>query len=150
MISQPDIKIREMAIDDYDGVFKLWAETEGICLRGVDDSYEGINKFIKRNPETCFVALDEWQKIIGSVLCGNDGRRGYIYHLAVHKNYRKKGIGKKLVQNAADVLRDLGISKAALIVLGTNKEGNEFWEKMGYYTRDDVIYRDMLLDNKNI
>lgn len=143
-------KIRTMTIEDYDGVRKLWAETEGMCLRNIDDSYEGINKFIKRNPETCFVALDERQKIIGSVLCGNDGRRGYIYHLAVHKNYRKMRIGKNLVNEAADALKDLGISKAALLVLRTNKEGNEFWEKMGYYERNDVIYRDMLLDKKNI
>ncbi len=145
----PSNKIRTMTIDDYDGIYKLWAETEGMCLRNVDDSYEGINKFIKRNPETCFVALDEWQKIIGSVLCGSDGRRGYIYHLAVHKNYRKIGIGSNLVNEAADALKGLGISKAALLVLRTNKEGNEFWEKMGYYERDDVIYRDKSLTDKN-
>lgn len=150
MIGQFNISIREMAIEDYDGAYKLWAETEGMCLRNVDDSYEGINKFIKRNAQTCFVAEDEQNIIIGTILCGSDGRRGYIYHVAVHKNYRKKGIGKNLVQKASDSLRESGIKKAALLVLGTNKDGNEFWEKMGYYTRDDVIYRDMLLDNKNI
>lgn len=149
MINPSNI-IRAMTIEDYDGIYKLWAETEGMCLRGVDDSYERINKFIKKNPETCFVAIDEKNKIIGSVLCGNDGRRGYIYHLAVHKNYRKMGIGSNLVNEAVYALRDLGISKAVLLVLRTNNEGNEFWEKMGYYERNDVIYRDMILDDKNI
>lgn len=145
----PSNKIRTMTIDDYDGIYKLWAETEGMCLRNADDSYEGINKFIKRNPKTCFVAENEQNRIIGSVLCGSDGRRGYIYHLAVHKNYRKMGIGSNLVNEAADALKDLGISKAALLVLRTNKEGIEFWEKMGYYDRNDVIYRDKSLTDKN-
>lgn len=150
MISQSDIKIREMVIDDYESVYKLWSETEGMCMRNVDDSYEGINKFIKRNPNTCFVALDEQNKIVGAVLCGNDGRRGYIYHLAVDKNYRRRGVGKHLIQNASYALRDLGIMKAALLVLHTNKEGNEFWENIGYYERYDIIYRDKSLDDRNI
>ncbi|NMC57714.1 MAG: GNAT family N-acetyltransferase, partial [Eubacteriaceae bacterium] len=108
------------------------------------------NKFIKRNPNTCFVALDEQNKIVGAVLCGNDGRRGYIYHLAVDKNYRRRGVGKHLIQNASNALRDLGIMKAALLVLHTNKEGNEFWENIGYYERYDIIYRDKSLDDRNI
>lgn len=150
MISQTDIRIREMAIDDYEDVYKLWAATQGICLRNVDDSYEGINKFLKRNPDTCFVAIDEQNKIIGAILCGSDGRRGYIYHLAVHKSYRKMGTGKKLVQKASNSLRESGIKKAALLVLNTNKAGNGFWQNIGYYKRDDIIYRDKSLDDKNI
>ncbi|MCM1173212.1 MAG: GNAT family N-acetyltransferase [Clostridium sp.] len=101
-------------------------------------------KYLKRNPASCFVAEDDG-KIIGVILAGHDGRRGYIYHTAVMSSHRGQGIAKRLVDNAMDVLDKEGIHKVALVAFNQNKVGNEFWENMGFTVRDDLIYR-----NKNI
>ena len=115
-----------------------------MCGVALDDSREGIERFLKRNPETCFVAEKD-EKIIGVIIAGNDGRRGYIYHTAVNPDYRKQGIGKKLVDNAMRALEKEGINKVALVVFEKNKIGNDFWENIGFTVRDDLVYR-----NKNI
>lgn len=91
------MEIRKMDIDDYDDVYGLWISCDGMGLNNLDDSREGIRKFLTRNPETCFVALDDNRRIIGVILAGNDGRRGYIYHTAVHPDYRKQGVAEGLV-----------------------------------------------------
>ena len=104
---------RKMVIDDYDKVYSLWISCAGMGLNNLDDSKEGIDKFLKRNPDTCFVAIDN-ETIIGVIMVGNDGRRGYIYHTSVDPNYRMKGIGKTLVNTALDALFKLGINKVAL------------------------------------
>ena len=90
------MKIRKMVIEDYEKVYQLWVSCAGMGLNNLDDSKEGIEKFLKRNPDTCFVAEDH--EIIGVILAGNDGRRGYIYHTAVHPDYRKQGIAANLVE----------------------------------------------------
>ena len=113
-------------------------------LNNLDDSKDGIEKFLKRNPDTCYIALEK-DEIIGVIMVGSDGRRGYIYHTSVHPNYRKQGIGKKLVDTALDSLLKLGINKVALVVFERNKTGNEFWEKMGFTTRNDIVYRNKAL-----
>ena len=95
--------IRLMALSDYEQVYQLWLSCAGMGLNNLDDSREGIERFLKRNPETCFVAEKD-EKIIGVIIAGNDGRRGYIYHTAVNPDYRKQGIGKKLVDNAMRAL----------------------------------------------
>lgn len=136
--------IRKMIIDDYDKVYSLWMSCVGMGLNNLDDSKEGIEKFLNRNPYTCFVSLDN-NKIIGVIMVGNDGRRGYIYHTSVHPDYRMKGIGKALVSEALDSLLKLGINKVALVVFERNKTGNEFWEKMGFTSRNDLIYRNKAL-----
>ena len=136
--------IRKMRIEDYDGVYALWLSCRGMGLNDVDDSKEGILKYLKRNPDTCFVA-EEDGKIIGAIMTGNDGRRGYIYHTAVHPDHRRKGIGTKLAETAMDALKEEGISKAALVVFRRNEDGNAFWEKMGFTERDDLSYRNMAL-----
>ncbi len=136
--------IRLMALSDYEQVYQLWLSCAGMGLNNLDDSREGIERFLKRNPETCFVAEKD-EKIIGVIIAGNDGRRGYIYHTAVNPDYRKQGIGKKLVDNAMRALEKEGINKVALVVFEKNKIGNDFWENMGFTVRDDLVYR-----NKNI
>lgn len=136
--------IRLMALSDYEQVYQLWLSCAGMGLNNLDDSREGIERFLKRNPETCFVAEKD-EKIIGVIIAGNDGRRGYIYHTAVNPDYRKQGIGKKLVDNAMRALEKEGINKVALVVFEKNKIGNGFWENTGFTVRDDLVYR-----NKNI
>lgn len=135
------MSIRKMKIDDYDEVYELWMSCAGMGLNNLDDSKEGIAKFLNRNPDTCFVALDEEERITGVILAGNDGRRGYIYHTAVHPDCRKQGIARRLVQQTLDALECIGIHKAALVAFQRNEEGNLFWEKMGFTVREDLVYR---------
>lgn len=137
-----------MKIEDYDNVYQLWANTQGMGMRSLDDSFEGIEKFLKRNPTTNFIAQVE-KKIIGVILCGNDGRRGYIYHTAVACDYRGKGIGKALVDVTLDALKNEGINKVALVAFVLNDLGNNFWQALGFDKRDDLIYRNLSINNKN-
>lgn len=136
--------IRKMKIEDYDNVYDLWMSCVGMGLNNLDDSKEGIDKFIQRNPDTCLVAEKDSQ-IIGVIMVGNDGRRGYIYHTAVRPNYRRMGIAGKLVNEAMNELSALGINKAALVVFDRNSAGNAFWKTQGFTVRDDLIYRNKAL-----
>lgn len=129
-----------MTINDYDKVYALWLSCKGIGLNSLDDTRAGIDRFINRNPDTCFVAIDNKQ-IVGSILVGNDGRRGYIYHTAVEPEYQRKGIGKALVDKSMEALNEIGINKVALVAFKQNETGNKFWNKMGFETRGDLIYR---------
>ena len=133
-----------MTIDDYEKVYELWKSCAGMGLNNLDDSKDGIGKFLKRNPDTCFVA-DVDNNIVGVIIVGNDGRRGYIYHTAVNPQYRKQGIAKSLVDTAMTALQKTGINKAALVVFDRNEIGNDFWEKMGFTVRGDLIYRNKAL-----
>lgn len=134
------MEIRKMEISDYKSVYNLWISCKGMGLNDVDDSEKGISRFLERNPETCFVAVDN-DEIIGVILCGNDGRRGYIYHTAVKPSERNNGIGTKLVDRAMKAFEDIGITKVALVVFEKNETGNTFWEKKGFISREDLIYR---------
>ena len=136
--------IRTMKIEDYKGVYDLWINTPGMGLNTTDDSREGIDKYLKRNPDTCFVAEAEG-KIVGVIMAGHDGRRGYICHTAVLPAYRNQGIARNLVEHALDALDKEGINKVALVAFSRNTDGNAFWEKMGFTQRLDLVYR-----NKNI
>ncbi len=135
---------RKMTIDDFDKVNQLWLNTKGMGLNTTDDSRKGIAAYLRRNPETCFVAVHE-KKIVGAILAGHDGRRGFIYHTAVMETYRNAGIGTQLVDHAMMALRQEGIHKVALVVFSKNETGNLFWERLGFVKRDDLNYR-----NKNI
>ena len=143
------MQIRKMTIDDYEGVYELWNNTSGMGMRSVDDSKEGIEKYLKRNPETCFVTEVE-NKIIGVILSGYDGRRGYIYHTAVSNTVRKQGIGKRLVNIAIEALKEQGINKVSLVAFRTNELGNSFWESQGFEERNDLVYRNKSLNYNNI
>ncbi|MFC1238357.1 GNAT family N-acetyltransferase [Treponema vincentii] len=124
------MNIRTMLVSDYEAVYDLWMSCAGMGLNDLDDSKEGIAQFLQRNPETCFVA-EANNKIVGSILAGNDGRRGYIYHTAVHPEYRRQHIGSQLITTAMNALKRLGIHKVALVVFAKNKNGNDFWENEG-------------------
>ncbi|MBR0422308.1 MAG: GNAT family N-acetyltransferase [Clostridia bacterium] len=134
------MNIRLMTIEDYEKVYMLWLSCAGMGLNNLDDSKEGIDKFLKRNPDTCFVAEDG-DNIVGVIIAGNDGRRGYIYHTAVNSVLRNQGIGTKLVDAAMDALKKNGINKVALVVFDRNKNGNCFWDSIGFSARDDLVYR---------
>lgn len=138
------MNIRIMTIADYDKVYALWLSCKGMGLNNLDDSCKGIERFLKRNPDTCFVAEDNGNTV-GVIIAGNDGRRGYIYHTAVNPEYRRKGIAKALVSSALKALHDLGINKAALVVFNRNADGNAFWESIGFTSRDDLVYRNKAL-----
>lgn len=142
------MNIRLMKAEDYDRVYQLWTSTSGMGMRSLDDSYEGIHRFLLRNPNTSFVA-EEGDAIIGVVLCGHDGRRGYLYHMAVDEKHRRRGIGEKLLDAALGALKAEGIHKAALVVFSTNEIGNSFWESVGFKSRNDLVYRDKSLNDNN-
>ena len=134
------MNIRKMTINDYDDIYALWLSCAGMGLNNLDDSREGISRFLARNPDTCFVAADG-EKIVGVIMAGNDGRRGFIYHTAVAPEYRNQGIGAKMVDRTMLALKDCGINKAALVVFERNQAGNGFWEKQGFTVREDLVYR---------
>lgn len=136
--------IRQMRLDDYNSVYALWLSCRGMGLNSVDDSREGIARYLARNPNTCFVAEEEG-KILGVIMAGHDGRRGYIYHAAVSPDARGAGTGRQLAGAALDALRTEGISKAALVAFTSNEEGNAFWEKLGFEARHDLTYRSRAL-----
>lgn len=138
------MNIRAMTIADYEAVYALWLSCKGMGLNNLDDSREGIERFLKRNPDTCFVA-DDGNQIIGAIMVGTDGRRGYIYHTAVSPDRRREGVAKRLVNTVLDALKKLGISKAALVVFERNSGGNAFWESVGFTSRDDLVYRNLAL-----
>jgi len=138
--------IRLMNINDYDNIYKIWIDTPGLGLNNLDDSREGIEKFLSRNPTTCFVAEDNGD-LIGIIMSGNDGRRGYIYHTAVLQEERKEGVGTALVNASLDALKGEGINKVALVVFSENHIGNKFWECQEFIQRNDLIYRNKTLVN---
>lgn len=134
------MEIRKMKIEDYEAVYQLWLSCKGMGLNSVDDSREGIEKFLRRNPETCFVAEKDGE-IVGVIMAGNDGRRGYIYHTAVSPEQRRQGIAQKLAGAALAAFEKIGITKVALVVFERNAAGNAFWEKLGFTVREDLVYR---------
>jgi ribosomal protein S18 acetylase RimI-like enzyme len=130
-----------MQKSDYPGAFSLWQSLPGLGLSGADEKVQ-IHKFLDKNADTCFVAVDQ-DKIIGTVLGGNDGRRGYIYHLAVDQNYQKAGLGKSLVEQCLSRLRAAGLQKCHIFVISDNSEGIRFWERIGWTQRDDILVMSM-------
>ena len=123
--------IRVMTIDDYDGVYALWKKIKGFGIRSIDDSREGVERFLKRNPTTSVVAVEDG-KVVGSILCGHDGRRGCLYHVCVDEAYRRHGIGKDMVVYAMKALQDEKINKVSLIAFTQNDIGNAFWNTIGW------------------
>ena len=138
------MKIRRMKIADYEAVYVLWRNTPGIGLNDIDDSLDGIMRYLKRNPRTCFVAKLN-RKIVGVIMAGHDGRRGYIHHVCVIPELWNNQIGARLIDTALEALLAEGISKAALVVFAQNERGNGFWERMGFTQRPDLVYRNKTL-----
>ena len=141
--------IREMKIEDYDNVFALWKTIKGFGIRSVDDSREGIERFLKWNPGLSVVAEVDGT-IVGAILCGSDGRRGCLYHVCVHKDFRRQGIGKSMVVWCMEKLKELQINKVSLIAFTQNDVGNAFWKEIGWTKREDLNYYDFTLNEKNI
>lgn len=137
-----------VTIDDYDAIYELWISTEQSkrALNPVDDSREGIERYLKRNPNTCFAALKDG-KIIGVILTGHDGRRAIVHHMCVHKDYRRMGIAAHLVSLAESALKEEGIQKIFGLVFKDNDNANEFWEKQGYSLRTNLNYRNKSLND---
>lgn len=133
------VEITEMTIDDYDAVRALWEQTEGVGLSDAD-TQESIDAYLRRNPGLSFVARDDGQ-LVGAVLCGHDGRRGYLHHLAVSKSYRRQRIGSSLVEHCLAMPGSLGILKCNIMVFADNGDGATFWERGGWCERVDLRIR---------
>lgn len=143
------MKIRKMKIKDYNEVYSLWLHTPGMGLNNLDDSKKGIKKYLKRNPKTCFIAKEK-RKVIGVILCGHDGRRGYIHHTSVELSHRNTGIGTDLVNHAIKALKSEQIHKVAFVVFKNNEIGNNFWERNGFQKRQDLNYRNKVISNDEL
>ncbi|MDR2434225.1 MAG: GNAT family N-acetyltransferase [Treponema sp.] len=152
-MTKNDFSIRFLQVADYDEVFLLWSGCAGMGMRPLDDSPEGFRKFLERNPRTCFAAevspSGGERNIIGVILCGQDGRRAYIYHTAVDEAFRRHGVGCALVAAVEEAVRAERINKIALVAFKANGEGNRFWEKMGYTEREDLSFRNKSLNKQN-
>ena len=144
-----EYQIRTMEESDYEEVYELWTTIHGFAMRSLDDSKEGILKFIKRNPNTSVVAVVDG-KIVGSILAGHDGRHGSFYHVCVHEDYRKHGIGKAMVISAMVRLKNEGINKVQLVAFSGNEIGNHFWHAEGWRERGDYNTYDFVLNDENI
>lgn len=140
--------IRVMTIDDYDEVYKLWLTIHGFGIRSIDDSREGVEKFLKRNPTTSVVAVEDG-RVVGSILCGHDGRRGCLYHVCVDKDYRNRGFGRQMVAAALKALDEEGINTVSLIAFKNNEIGNGFWKDIKWNQREDLNYYDFTLSEEN-
>lgn len=141
--------IRGMKKEDYDEIKTLWLGIKGFAIRSIDDSREGVEAFLRRNPTTSVVAVEDG-KIVGSILCGHDGRRGCMYHVCVDPDYRMRGIGKQMVTYCMEALKKEKISKVSLIAFTQNDIGNAFWNEIGWKKRDDLNYYDFILNEENI
>jgi N-acetylglutamate synthase len=137
MVTSAPIGICPMIAADYDEVMAFWQSIEGLGLDEDTDSREGIVGYLERNPGLSFVVRREG-RIIGAVLCGHDGRRGYLHHLAVAPDCRRQGIGRALVDACLAALGSLGIQKCNIFLLADNQLGKAFWRHNGWNERDDL------------
>ena len=143
------VTVRSMQIEDYDQVYALWMTIHGFSIRTIDDSREGVERFLKRNPGISVVAEMDG-RVVGAILCGHDGRRGCLYHVCVHENYRMHEIGRAMVVHCMNALQQEGINKVSLIAFTKNDIGNAFWKQIGWTKREDLNYYDFVLNQKNI
>ncbi len=141
--------IRAMTIEDYEQVRNLWMQIKGFAIRSIDDSCEGVARFLERNPGTSVVAVEDGT-VVGAILCGHDGRRGCLYHVCVAPDYRRRGIGKAMVVFCMDALKKEHINKVSLIAFTKNDIGNAFWHNVGWVQREDLNYYDFVLNRENI
>ena len=143
------MQVRVMTADDYDEVHALWMTIKGFAIRSIDDSKVGVERFLRRNPTTSVVAVED-EKVVGAILCGHDGRRGCLYHVCVDPSYRRRGIGKAMVVFCMNALKKEEISKVSLIAFTANDIGNAFWNTIGWTKREDLNYYDFVLNSDNI
>ena len=141
--------VRVMTADDFEQVHDLWMRIKGFAIRSIDDSKDGIERFLKRNPTTSMVAVEQ-DKVVGAILCGHDGRRGCFYHVCVDPAYRRRGIGTQMVKACLAALREEQINNVTLIAFKQNEIGNSFWRHVGWAQREDLNYYDFTLNEANI
>lgn len=140
------MKIRVMKKRDWKKCLELWQNIPEMGLNSIDDTKEGIVRFLRRNSKTCFVAETDGI-FAGTIIAGHDGRRGYIYHTAVLPQFRRHGIATALLQAATGALKKQGIAKVAMLVFSDNGSGNAFWENHGFTKRSDITYRNKVISD---
>jgi N-acetylglutamate synthase len=128
---------RQFEMQDYNAVYALWQASPGVELSSADER-EAIEMFSQRNPGLCFIAEDEG-KIIGTLFCGQDGRRGYIHHTAVAESHQRRGIAQKMVDLCLTELDKQGIRKCHLFVVDKNELGKLFWRRTGWIERVELV-----------
>lgn len=143
MSAETNFRLRLMTADDYEAAFALWRVCDGVGLRGAD-SRPAILRFLARNPDTCFVAAID-KRIVGTVLASQDGRRGYLYHLAVLPDYRGAGCGRALVERALAAIHACGIEKCHIHVFKDNSTGREFWRELGWQERQETMIMSLIM-----
>lgn len=141
--------IRPMTEEDYDEVIKLWKTISGFGIRTIDDARDGVVRFLRRNPGISVVAQQADGSIVGTVLCGHDGRQACFYHVCVKKELRRQGIATRMVQTVLDTLTKEHINRAYLIAFKSNEGGNEFWKSKGWSFKTDRNYYEMYLNQDN-
>jgi ribosomal protein S18 acetylase RimI-like enzyme len=124
------IEIREFSISDYDPAIELWQRVGGLEIAEGDDR-EGVARFLARNPGLSRVAT-HGSAIVGVALCGHDGRRGHIYHLAVDPAFQGRGLGKRLLDESLGDLRRTGVKRVIIMVADDNQSGRQFWRRCGW------------------
>lgn len=144
-----EVRIQPMTVEDYDDVRALWMTIRGFGIRALDDGPADIRRFILRNPTTSVVARIG-SRIVGSILCGSDGRQGALYHVCVAREFRRRGIGTKMVGYCMQQLKLMGINKVSLIAFTANDAGNAFWKQIGWTRKTDVNYYELILNQENI
>ena len=148
--SKKTYTIETMTSEHYQGLHDLWMTIHGFGIRSIDDSREGVERFLLRNPSTSVVAVSGDGEIVGGILCGHDGRRGCLYHVCVREDYRRMGIGKAMVVYCMNALKAERINKVSLIAFTKNDIGNAFWNCIGWTKRLDLNYYDFTLNEANI
>lgn len=138
MPAAPDsFGVRPMTLDDYPAVYALWVSTPGVGTDETDER-EPTARFLQRNPGLSLVATDAEQRVVAAVLCGHDGRRGYLSHLAVAEGARGVGLGRRLVEDCLASLAAVGVGKCNVRIFAENEAAARFWERMGYAERADL------------
>lgn len=138
------VSIQPFRIEDYDAVVAFWEKQDGVGLNE-SDTRDAIQLFLERNRGMSFVVRDAGT-VVGAALCGTDGRRGYLHHVAIAKEYRGKGWGRRLVEICLGELKKSGISRCNIFLFADNEAGEAFWKKIGYRVRVDLKVMQRVLD----
>jgi ribosomal protein S18 acetylase RimI-like enzyme len=148
-MKKDEIMVRKMTMDDYAKVHELWMNIHKFAIRSIDDSKDGVQRFLMRNPDTSVVAVSNGE-LIGSILCGHDGRTASFYHVCVKEEFRNQGVGKTMVMHCMKALEKEKVSKISLVAFKDNEVGNCFWKEEGWQKREDLNLYDFILNKENI
>lgn len=129
--------IRPMSPEDHAAAHALWCATEGMSLNATD-SAEAVARFLARNPGLS-VVVERDGVLVGTALCGHDGRRGFLYHVAVARECRGLGLGRAMVERCLAALEAVGIGRVHIVVFASNEPGVRFWEHLGFTPRRELL-----------